>query len=71
VGECGNSGNSGEPHLHYQLQNRPDLITADGLPPTFVNYTSNGKGPTRGTPETGERVSNNRMNAAGQAWKAD
>ncbi|MWG35621.1 M23 family metallopeptidase [Halomarina oriensis] len=35
VGRCGNSGNSTEPHLHYQLQDTPDFFTAMGLPPAF------------------------------------
>ena len=25
VGQCGNSGNSSEPHLHFQVINAPDL----------------------------------------------
>lgn len=35
VGRCGNSGNSTEPHLHYQLQDTPAFFTAMGLPPAF------------------------------------
>lgn len=35
VGRCGNSGNSTEPHLHYQLQDTPGFLTAMGLPPAF------------------------------------
>ncbi|WP_434523178.1 M23 family metallopeptidase [Halorubrum sp. AS12] len=35
VGECGNSGHSGEPHLHYQLQDRPTFWTAASLVPSF------------------------------------
>ncbi|MFE3907191.1 peptidoglycan DD-metalloendopeptidase family protein [Streptomyces sp. NPDC059153] len=32
IAECGNSGNSSEPHLHFQLMDGPDVMTAHGLP---------------------------------------
>ncbi|WP_062208395.1 M23 family metallopeptidase [Streptomyces sp. NBRC 109706] len=32
VARCGNSGNSSEPHLHFQLMDHPDPDVADGLP---------------------------------------
>ncbi|MFF0221851.1 M23 family metallopeptidase [Streptomyces sp. NPDC004629] len=32
LAECGNSGNSSEPHLHFQLMNGPDSEVARGLP---------------------------------------
>lgn len=32
LAECGNSGNSSDPHVHYQLMDGPDLLTARGLP---------------------------------------
>ncbi|HWM37762.1 MAG TPA: peptidoglycan DD-metalloendopeptidase family protein [Streptomyces sp.] len=32
LAECGNSGNSSEPHLHFQLMDGPDVMTAHGLP---------------------------------------
>lgn len=35
VGECGNSGHSGEPHLHFQLQNGPNFWTAASHVPQF------------------------------------
>ncbi|MBB5788577.1 M23 family metallopeptidase [Jiangella mangrovi] len=31
VAECGNSGNSSEPHLHFQLMDGPDIALARGL----------------------------------------
>lgn len=37
VGACGNSGNSSEPHLHYQLMDRRNFWTAAGLVPAFVD----------------------------------
>lgn len=32
LGHCGNSGNSTEPHVHFQLMDGPDLDTARGVP---------------------------------------
>jgi hypothetical protein len=43
LGLCGNSGNTSEPHIHYHLQDGPDLKTAEGLPAPFSNLIVNGK----------------------------
>lgn len=32
LAECGNSGNSSDPHVHFQLMNGSDTTTAHGLP---------------------------------------
>ncbi|MGV9985961.1 M23 family metallopeptidase [Streptomyces olivaceus] len=32
IAGCGNSGNSFEPHLHFQLVDGPDVMTARGVP---------------------------------------
>ncbi|SBT94899.1 Peptidase family M23 [Streptomyces sp. DI166] len=32
VARCGNSGNSSEPHVHFQLMDGPDPVTAKGIP---------------------------------------
>ncbi len=32
LAECGNSGNSSEPHLHFQLQDHPRVALAAGVP---------------------------------------
>jgi hypothetical protein len=35
LGRVGNSGNTTEPHIHYHVQDGPDLATAEGLPVRF------------------------------------
>jgi murein DD-endopeptidase MepM/ murein hydrolase activator NlpD len=35
IAECGNSGNSTEPHLHVQLMDHPSVLLAAGLPLRF------------------------------------
>jgi len=42
LGLCGNSGNTTEPHLHYHLQDGPDITTAEGLPARFVHLCVDG-----------------------------
>lgn len=39
VAECGNSGHSTEPHLHFQLQDRRNFWLAAGLVPRFEDVT--------------------------------
>ncbi|TDC78545.1 M23 family peptidase [Streptomyces hainanensis] len=48
LARCGNSGNSTEPHLHFQLMDGPNLVTARGLPFTWRGV---------GVPANGERFS--------------
>jgi hypothetical protein len=36
VGRCGNSGNSTEPHVHLQVSDSTDWMTASGLPFAFA-----------------------------------
>lgn len=37
VARCGHSGNSTEPHLHFQLQDSPSFFRAIGLPIRFTD----------------------------------
>ena len=57
IGQCGNSGHSTLPHLHYHLQNTPIWLDGEGLPAQFQNYYSNGKFIQRGEPVQGELIS--------------
>ncbi len=46
VGECGNSGNSTQPHLHLQVMDSADLLAARGLPVAFRDYAVRSGGVT-------------------------
>ncbi|MBB4636345.1 M23 family metallopeptidase [Longimicrobium terrae] len=56
LGECGNSGNTSEPHLHYQLQDGPVFGQAEGLPALFRGYTADGQRVEVGMPVKGQTV---------------
>lgn len=38
LAECGNSGNSTQPHVHVQVMDSPDLTVARGLPMAFTSF---------------------------------
>ena len=38
IGKLGNSGNSGAPHLHFQLADGPDLLNSSSLPFSLESY---------------------------------
>lgn len=39
IGRLGNSGNSTEPHLHFQVMNDPQPLASDGLPFLLTEWT--------------------------------
>jgi len=61
LGQCGNSGNSSEPHLHYHLQNSPVVQDGLGIKCVFqkLNVTKDGKTETRAnlSPVKGQIIS--------------
>ena len=56
VAQCGNSGDSSEPHLAFYLQDGPTIGNASGLPAFFIEYYADGKPVSRGWPVRGENV---------------
>lgn len=38
MGECGNSGSSSEPHLHFQVQDHPNFLLCASLPVRFSGW---------------------------------
>lgn len=56
LGECGNSGNSSEPHVHYHLQTGPAFGEGVGLPAPFTDFRADGEVVERGEPVRGQMV---------------
>ena len=56
LGECGNSGHSSEPHLHYHLQDSPVPGRGTGLPAVFHTYRADGERVDEGEPVRGQVV---------------
>jgi hypothetical protein len=52
VADCGNSGNSTQPHVHVQAMDSPDVSVARGVPMTFRRFR---EWPRRGRPTVHER----------------
>jgi len=44
IGKCGNSGNSSEPHIHFQIMDTPDIVYGKSIRILFKD----GKEPIQG-----------------------
>ncbi len=58
IGLCGNTGNTFQPHIHFNLQDGPFMHKANGLPAQFARIIVNGKVETNYEPIRGQMVSN-------------
>lgn len=56
IGRCGHSGHSSEPHLHFHVQDSPDLFEGMGLPVTFVDVDIDGVVHAEARLTAGQRV---------------
>ena len=58
LGQCGNSGNSTEPHLHLSLQNVENMNIATGAQLFFEKIKVNGEIKEDYLPVKGEKIKN-------------
>lgn len=58
LGLCGNTGNTSEPHIHYQLQDNAFMYRATGLPVQFAKIKVDGELRENYEPERGQKISN-------------
>ena len=56
LGECGNSGNSTQPHVHVQVTDGPDPTVAAAVPMIFRDFREGGVVRDRGLPAEGAVV---------------
>ena len=57
IARIGNSGNTSEPHLHFQISTTPMLFEAASLPAQYRDVWVDGKPTPLAWPTTGQRVS--------------
>jgi len=58
LGQCGNTGNSSEPHLHFHIQNTEDMNVATGVKCYFDQIMVNGQLKTDYSPIQKDKIRN-------------
>lgn len=58
LGFCGNTGNTSQPHVHFNLQDSPRMHTAKALPIQFARIVVDGEVQTKCEPVRKHMVSN-------------
>lgn len=58
LGQCGNTGHSSEPHLHFHIQNTEDMNDATGVKCYFEKISVNGQQKANYSPIKNEKISN-------------
>jgi murein DD-endopeptidase MepM/ murein hydrolase activator NlpD len=58
LGQCGNTGNSSEPHLHFHIQNTEDINVATGVKCYFDQIVVNGQLKTDYSPIQKDKIKN-------------
>jgi murein DD-endopeptidase MepM/ murein hydrolase activator NlpD len=58
LGDCGNSGNSSEPHLHFHLQNMEEMTEATGVKCYFDNIIVHGNEIKNYSPIKNDKIKN-------------
>lgn len=58
LGLCGNTGNTSEPHIHFNLQDGPRMHNAKALPAQFRKIIVDGKEMNNCEPMRGQKVTN-------------
>ena len=58
LGQCGNSGRSSEPHIHFHIQNMEDVNKATGIKCYFERLNVNGGIKTDYSPIKGDKIVN-------------
>ncbi len=46
MARVGNSGQTGVPHLHFHVMDRPSVMVADGMPYVFDTFEMEGRTPS-------------------------